>query len=265
MGDGVSWRFVNATARGTSHERSDTPCQDDCIIEVLPHGSGETLIAVVSDGAGSAACAEEGSGLVCETLLTAIEQWLQDGGTVDGVTREAAEQWLTGARTAIGARAEAKGLAPRDFACTLVAAIVGASSAAFLQVGDGAIVAGRAGALDVVFWPDGGEYANMTYFITDDDWRAHLQLAVREAAFEDVALMTDGLQRLALQFDRRCAHAPFFEPMFHALAAAPPGFATPLEASLVAFLGSDGVNARTDDDKSLVLATRRAGAADGAV
>jgi hypothetical protein len=99
----------------------------------------------------------------------------------------------------------------------------------------------------------------MTYFITDDDWVKHLHFAVRDAHLDDIALMTDGLQRLALRFESCSAHEPFFAPMFQALAAAPSGFASALEPPLIAFLGSEAVNARTDDDKTLILATRREG------
>jgi hypothetical protein len=257
----VSWRFLNAAVRGTSHERGDTPCQDDCAVDV----AGDVLIAIASDGAGSASCAEEGSGLVCETLLREVEQWLRNGGAVGAVTRELGEEWIGCARMAIEARAARKELTPREFACTLVAALVGPDAAAFLQIGDGAILANSADVWNVVFWPDGGEYANTTWFATDADWTQHLHFEVRPVVVDELVLMTDGLQRLALQFDTRSAHAPFFTPMFHALRSAAPGYASELEPPLVAFLGSEAVNARTDDDKSLVLATRRTGAAHGAL
>jgi hypothetical protein len=69
---------------------------------------------------------------------------------------------------------------------------------------------------------------------------------------DEVALLTDGLQSLALRFASREAHGPFFEPMFERLR----GPEQPSESELAAFLGSGPVNARTDDDKTLVLATR---------
>jgi hypothetical protein len=264
VGVGVTWRFLNATARGTSHDRLGAPCQDDCLCDVVSCGATSVLVAIASDGAGSAVRAEEGSGLVCETLLPAIEEWLGAGGSVEAIGREAAEQWIGGIRKAIEERSMAAELTPRDFACTLIAAIVDRDAAVFLQIGDGAIVVRTGGALEVVFWPDGGEYANTTFFITDADWTQHLQFALHRVAFDEIALMTDGLQRLALRFEDRSAHAPFFEPMFDALSHAPPGFASELESALVAFLDSEAVNARTDDDKSLVLATRREGPSRGA-
>lgn len=221
---------------------------------------GDVLVAVASDGAGSATCAQEGSGLACESFLAAAEMWLRNGGTASELTRETVEQWIRAIRAAIEFRSAQKELTPRDFACTLVATIATDDACAFLQIGDGAVIVGTADAYEVIFWPDGGEYANMTYFVTDDDWSQHLHFEVRDTACDDLALMTDGLQRLALHFESRTAHGPFFVPMFRALESVAPGFAFDLEPALVAFLGSDAVNERTDDDKSLVLATRRFGA-----
>jgi hypothetical protein len=260
MGDCVSWRFVNAAVPGTSHVRGGIPCQDDCFVDVF---FDDVLVAVVSDGAGSAICAEEGAGLVCEAFLAGAEMWLRNGGTVRELTRETAEQWIRVIRAAIESRSEQKELTPRDFACTLVATITTNDACVFLQVGDGAVIMGTADDYEVIFWPDGGEYANMTYFVTDDDWAQHLHFEVRASTCDDLALMTDGLQRLALHFESRTAHVPFFIPMFRALERVAPGFAFDLEPALVAFLGSDAVNERTDDDKSLVLATRRSGVAPG--
>ena len=79
----------------------------------------------------------------------------------------------------------------------------------------------------------------------------------------ELALFTDGLQALALHFVSREVHAPFFEPMFERLRQEPPGDAPGLEAELRAFLDSAEVNRRTDDDKTLVLATRGNSAALG--
>jgi protein phosphatase 2C-like protein len=264
MGSRVSWRFVNAAVSGTSHVRAGLPCQDDCLVDVMTLGEDEILIAIASDGAGSAQRAEEGSGILCASLLASAMECLQGGASIERLTREDVEQWIGRARNEIETRARDHALVPRDFACTLVAAIAGAAAAAFFQIGDGAVVIGAGESCEVVFWPDSGEYANMTFFTTDDDWTKHLQFDVRRMRVDELALMTDGLQRLALQFDTRTPHAPFFAPMFATLRKRSAGFAADLESELVAFLSSSAVNDRTDDDKSLVIATRRAGAADGA-
>jgi hypothetical protein len=70
-----------------------------------------------------------------------------------------------------------------------------------------------------------------------------------------VAVMTDGLLRLVLDMNRNQPHRPFFQPLLaFAAQVSDPGEAN---AQLTAFLGSERVNARTDDDKTLVLAARQ--------
>ena len=247
---------MNAAVRGTSHERLGTQCQDECLVDCFAVDGQEVLLAVVSDGAGSAARAEEGSAIACESFRDAFEDWLRNGGSLEDLDLDAVSKIVDHVHAAIEARAGETSTGSRDFACTLLAAIVGPDHAVFAQIGDGAIVVGANEALDVVFWPENGEYANMTYFVTDDDWPKHLHFDVRREV-DRLAVMTDGLQRLALQFDSRSAHGPFFTPMFERLAASEAaGFADALETPLVAFLGSEAVNARSDDDKTLVLAVR---------
>ena len=258
MGRGVTWRFVNAAARGTSHDASGLPCQDDCFVDVVACPAGESvLIATVADGAGSASRSEIGSGIACERLIAYLTAALRDR-EVEDLTREDVESWLTRVRTEIDARAQHEGLELRQFACTLLGGAVGARAAMFFQVGDGAIVADCGGGLRPVFWPEQGEYANVTHFLTEGDFAAHLAVATIDAPVEEVALFSDGLQRLALVFEQQAVHAPFFEPMLRQLRAQPPGPAEVFVLPLLRFLHSDAVNARTDDDKSLVLATRRA-------
>ena len=99
----------------------------------------------------------------------------------------------------------------RDFACTLVGAAIGPNQTIFFQVGDGAIVARRGELLECMFWPESGEYANMTYFVTDELASEHLHCRVEESPAE-VALLTDGLQRLALVFANQSVHTRFSHP-----------------------------------------------------
>ena len=61
-----------------------------------------------------------------------------------------------------------------------------------------------------------------------------------------------------LDVRRRVAHARFFEPMFVAMRWAEAGRSEGLCGSLRRFLASPTIETRTDDDKSLILASRRA-------
>jgi hypothetical protein len=72
---------------------------------------------------------------------------------------------------------------------------------------------------------------------------------------DEVSLLTDGLQMLALCLGDKRVHSPFFLPMFRALRATDSTSA--LQKPFRDFLSSPRVNDRTDDDKTLILATRR--------
>ena len=96
----------------------------------------------------------------------------------------------------------------------------------------------------------------MTCFVTEDDAFEHLHAEVSSVAPSEVALFSDGIQRLALVYSSKTAHQPFFEPMFARLNEANLKECDVLSEQLSTFLGSPAVNERTDDDKTLVLAAR---------
>ncbi len=128
---------------------------------------------------------------------------------------------------------------------------------AAMQIGDGAMVMGREdGSVRMLTVPDHGEYINEASFVTDSDYVKHAQyVAVPRSDIWGIALMTDGLQILALDLATNTPHLPFFSPLF-AFAARPDATTEELTAELIDFLESERVCARTEDDKTLVLAVR---------
>lgn len=245
------WRLAVAQVTGSSHLRAGTPCQDALAWAVLPGG---TLAVAVADGAGSAPRADEGAAAAVRAALAHLQG--DPAGDVPAVLRAAA----LAAREAVLAGAEADGEEARSYASTLLLAVAGPDGGGALQIGDGVVVAGGEEGWRWVVWPQRGEYANTTYFLTDEDASDHMEVEVF-AGGADLAVMTDGLEPLALHYASRSVHEPFFEGMFHPFrdgnGVAQPGEVTSLSASLAAFLASDRIRGRTDDDLSLILATRR--------
>lgn len=263
MGIGMSlggWRYVAASVIGTSHEKAGGTCQDanDCQIYALPTGE-KVLAAAVSDGAGSAVCGGEGAAKTCRALLGLMDEHLDLGNTVEQVTSDTARSWVTAIQNLLEEDARAASRERRDFACTVLGLIVGESCAACLQVGDGVMVLADSEehAYGHVFWPDRGEYVNTTHFVTEDDAIEHLQFESVNRRIVEVALLTDGLQTIALNYQRQTAHEPFFKGLFAPLRTVEEGCSRELSVSLAAFLSSQRVNEKTDDDKTLVLASRR--------
>jgi hypothetical protein len=182
---------------------------------------------------------------------------------LDGITKEFVEDWLSRVRAEIRDRAEAADLSPREFACTLLGAVVGQDRAAFFQIGDGAIVVSNRDEPDDygwVFWPQHGEFANQTNFITQDNALEILQFELEERCVDEIAVFTDGIERLVLDLQNKTAHAPFFRTLFGWLVKTEPstvGGEIPTSEVVNRYLSSKQINDKTDDDKTLMLASRR--------
>jgi hypothetical protein len=216
------------------------------------------LVATASDGAGSAKHAEIGSRLACEVIGKTAAEFLTAGGLVSKIDAALAKEWLALFQSAVELKAATLSASARDLACTLLVAIVGHDSAAFWQIGDGCIIIRSSDEEDFcwVFWPDRGEYENVTYFATEINAAEHLQFETVCRRIDYVSVLTDGLQRLALHYETTSAHAPFFRGLFPPLESASVGLSESLSRSLARFLESERVNSRTDDDKTLILASR---------
>jgi hypothetical protein len=132
--------------------------------------------------------------------------------------------------------------------------VIGRDHALFFQIGDGAIVARAGDDYQTIFWPEQGEYANTTFFVSDETYRERLKVLHAPTSPEEVALFTDGLQNLVLSFSQKKAHAGFFQPLFHALKNDPDNEFSDFSGQLKRFLSREDISARSDDDKTLVLA-----------
>lgn len=248
------WKLVYASVAGTSHALSGAPCQDACAGDVHEREGASYLVACCSDGAGSAEHSEVGSKAASERFLGLAGEWISRAANDVRPTPEDVKAWVEGARASVMGEAETCGVVPREMACTLLGAVLGNGWAAFAQIGDGAIVFDGDEGYAVAFWPDSGEYANSTYFLTDEGFGERLRVEIVERNVQELAVFTDGLQMLALDFTNSKPHGPFFAPLFGTLRNG--ADTEKLRNSMAAFLDSKRINERTDDDKSLLLAAR---------
>ena len=226
-------------------------------MRVLLASDKRTLIAIACDGAGSATMGGEGAAIAARTLSNHAKSALGKKGIYP--TDSTIWEWIDSARDRIGVVAYRLNLTPRDFATTVVMAISNGRSTLAVHVGDGAVVArdDESGEWRSITWPEHGEYASTTYFLTDDGVpRARI---VRDnTPIDRLAIFTDGIERLALDFSTNLPHQPFFAGVSAPVAKSDAkGRDAALCWQLGAYLSSEPVNARTDDDKTLILATRK--------
>lgn len=247
------WRPIAQSLQGPSHSLDNSPCQDSHELRVLDGDIAQTLVACVADGAGSSKFSDVGSGVACRSIVFSAVSFLESGGRLEDLQRDDVIRWCNLAREHLFTEARSRECEMRELATTICAAIVSPHYSCFFQIGDGAMVLRRHGVYGVVFWPQTGEYANSTNFLTASNFDKQLEFASVNGACTDIALFTDGLERLALRFDDQTPHVPFFDPFFRALRAA--ANVDGLNASLLTFLGSASVRDRSDDDKTLILAS----------
>jgi hypothetical protein len=248
------WCVAGTSVTGAYHALKGDTCQDRHRIQVTPGG---VLIAVVSDGAGSARHAGEGAAILCEQVSAALAKAAGKGRGKPsrGLIRKAVRAVCAGIEAA---RAKALDEAPadsglHDYHATLVGAVVAPGKGGlFFHIGDGAALA-----LDGERWtlsaPRNGEYSYETYFFTESDWRRNLRFMLIEPGHDTIFVMTDGVTDLALKTvaGKPEPFLPFFEPIGRFLAGASREAG---EAALAGTLDTEAARARSNDDKTLVWA-----------
>lgn len=250
----AGWRVVGASVRGVSHIKSGQSCQDAHHWQVTPSG---VLIGAVADGAGSAPLAEFGADAAVAGAVEAVWQAVQNGmlPETDEDWRDLLAEGLRGALSGVERAAEARSASTRDLASTLILMIATPTTVAVAQIGDGAAVVGDTeGTLHALTVPQGGEYVNETTFLIDTVALEAAEFVIWRHPATCIAAFSDGLQRLALRLPMGTPHTPFFAPLFRFVATAEAG--SEARDQLAQFLMSPRLAERTDDDLTLLLASR---------
>lgn len=252
------WRITGASRQGTGHIDRGQPCQDAHEAESFEAPDGTpVLVAIVSDGAGSAAHSEVGSKLVCRTIQGGVVRAVREGLTSSTMTEEHVRGWIRNALDAVRFQAENMGVRPRELASTCLGMVAWPDRAIGWQLGDGAVVFddGKDG-VEMLVWPQRGEYANETSFLVDESDLAALVVRSVDRPVHRIAALTDGIQMVALEYATKSASVGFFVPMFTVMDAVPPGRHDSVDRAFAEMLDRRHILDRTDDDRTLVLAVR---------
>jgi hypothetical protein len=216
----MRWKYAGVSLVGTSHVSRNIPCQDAWNILVLSNG---TLIAAVADGLGSASNAEDGAKAACEFSVNYLEQrmrkktWLRKSTHYFPPRGQDAETVLrdTFAKTRehLHTIADKESLALSDLACTLMVAVVTDKHWYTLHIGDGAIVGVYDKTVKTISPPEQGEYVNVVTPLTSARYLEELRYHHGTDKFTGIALMSDGIEALAISYKTKDAHPGFFIPL----------------------------------------------------
>ncbi|MEK7832591.1 MAG: PP2C family serine/threonine-protein phosphatase, partial [Acidobacteriota bacterium] len=184
------WKYGFASVAGTSHLKTALPCQDASRAEIaVDQNAHEVLIAVASDGAGSAAQAQLGSVMAAEFFIAKVKTHFDGGGSLEQLTGGFIENWIAAFQQTAASWA-GDGATIQEFACTLLAAVIGNEQAIYFHLGDGAIVESENDLYRCASWPQQGEYANTTHFLTDADAASKIVVELKNYQVDEVALLT---------------------------------------------------------------------------
>jgi serine/threonine protein phosphatase PrpC len=254
-----NWRVAHASAIGLAHINQNTHCQDRFACETVKTAAeGEVLIAVVADGAGSTTDGQTGAEIACQIFTEQVADFLSaKDASVKSLTADFGKLWISYFQQKIAAISQKDKKELRDYASTFVGAVVGENSAVFYQIGDGAIVFSNSGDTEsyrFAIAPVETEYVNVTEFVTDETAASSLRFEMIEESVEDVILFSDGIYAVAVDYQTNQPHEPFLMPMIAPLRNG--NAANGLNEKLENFLASPKINEKTDDDKTIILASR---------
>lgn len=238
------WVVAGCSVRGRSHERAGTSCQDASGWREL---SPTSLVVAIADGAGSARFSETGAKAAVARVLDHVAESAGPSEAAESLLADAAASAL------VALHDEARKLETEigQLACTLLIVHATPRGTSFYQIGDGAIVMSRDGAVHALTRPAFGEHINETVFLTSKGALEGAQRGRVTGPPSPVALLTDGLEMLALAMPSGEPHAKFFAPLFNLVATTA---SAPATEEIRQLLESPKVKDRADDDLTLVVA-----------
>lgn len=244
------WRVTGVSVSGSDHEKVGAVCQDAHHYKILRQNF---LVSAVADGAGSASLGELGARIAVKSAVRNIRI---KSSEIDRLNDEKWKEILIGSfkstQDAIEKEADNRGVSIRELATTLILVIACPGFVAAGQIGDGAVIMAENNNLIALTKPQSGEYINETTFIVLPDALDTIQIEFWHGDFIHLAVITDGLQMLALKVPEYIPYEPFFTPLFRFVSNVSE---TEAQEQLTNFLRSQRVRERTTDDLTLFLAT----------
>ena len=244
------FQSFSASVIGSAHISRKIPCHDSHQVKLLD--DGQSIICAVSDGMGSALHAEIGSQIAVESIVEYIMDAYLEDKEIDVCQTIKDGYYLV--QKNLENEALEQDFNVKDLNCTLLVFVAIKGDDQYIgQVGD-CIAIGKSGdePYQLFVNPQKGEYANQTFSIVNTESIDNGEYFKLEKPLTDIALMSDGLEKMTIDLATLNVSKGFFDPFFNAFSQ--PHFETEKASkSLQAFLSSERINKKTDDDKTLVF------------
>ncbi len=237
------------SATGSSHKRLNSGCQDSSLISVCPL-SGD-VVAVVSDGAGSARYGSDGSAMLVRELSAAL---LQLAGR-KAVSLQTFSDCVKATILSIRNNIVLEGAKLQDFHATLICLLRTDANSFLAHIGDGVgilffLTGGESNKSNVVFsLPENGESSNETFFFTDPSLESVLRIRYIPKRVDAFILSTDGMQDFLFDSKQGLKHK-FCNDVLNELILSDAG-ATKDLARLIT--GDPRTDQYTNDDKTIAM------------
>lgn len=198
------WVVAYASVIGNGHILMNLPCQDSCAHKSINQTWG---VAVVADGAGSAAHSDIGSDFVARNMAHCLEEIVKRKGWETAEKMPTEEEWRTESLTALQIVrqrleqfATAKEHKLGDLACTVLAILYAPFGILTTHIGDGrAAYSVEEGKWEALIEPFRGSEVNETVFITSNIWtqdgvNVYIQSGIIKGNIRAFALLSDGCE-----------------------------------------------------------------------
>lgn len=245
----VGDKVAGCSVRGSKHSEVDVPCGDAW--DGLRLNEDKFAIAV-ADGLGDASLSYQGSKLVTNKAITALDDWSTWNDSITSKTAQLAlRNAVESARKAALEKASELNESPASLDTTLLVAVLDSDKVAGVGVGDGGIVCSHQDSFkpliprerSVVDLP----YPNITIPLQHEEWDSSYRFGYCEDS-TGVCLFSDGVEDFAWN-EQHSASPEFFQSVFSCVRDNP----APVSAQNLAKKMKTEPYTEVGDDRTIVV------------